>query len=84
MKRQLPFRPSLDQLKHQARGLVNAPRAGDEEALRQIRERHPALARVAEADVRSARFTLSSAELVIARGFCELAPAEGACGNGQV
>src|SRR6516162_9326458 len=69
MKRQLPSRPNLDQLKHQARDLLNAHRAGDEEALRRIRESHPRLARVAEADVRSARFTLSGAQLVIAREY---------------
>ena len=34
MKRQLSSRPNLDQLKHQARDLLNAHRAGDEEALR--------------------------------------------------
>jgi hypothetical protein len=69
MKRQLPSRPNLDQLKHQARDLLNAHRAGDEEALRRIRESHPRLARLAESDVRSARFTLSGAQLVIAREY---------------
>jgi hypothetical protein len=68
MKRQLPSRPNLDQLKHQARDLLNAHRAGDEEALRRIRESHPRLARLAEADVRS-RFKLSGAQLVIAREY---------------
>jgi ankyrin repeat protein len=69
MKRQLPSRPNLDQLKHQARDLLNAHRAGDEEALRRIRESHPRIARLAEADARSARFTLSGAQLVIAREY---------------
>src|SRR5579871_4694933 len=69
MKRQLPSRPNLDQLKHQARDLLNAHRAGDEEALRRIRESHPRFARLAEADVRSVRFTLSGAQLVIAREY---------------
>jgi hypothetical protein len=69
MKRQLPSRPNLDQLKHQARDLLNAHRAGDEAALRRIRESHPRFARVAESDVRSARFTLSGAQLVIAREY---------------
>jgi hypothetical protein len=69
MKRQLPSRPNLDQLKHQARDLLNAHKAGDEEGLRRIRESHPRLARLAEADVRSARFTLSGAQLVIAREY---------------
>jgi hypothetical protein len=69
MKRQLPSRPNLDQLKHQARDLLNAHKAGDEEALRRIRENHPPWARMAEADVRSTRFTLSGAQLVIAREY---------------
>jgi hypothetical protein len=69
MKRQLPSRPNLDQLKHQARDLLNAHKAGDEEALRRIRESHTRLGRLAEADARSARFTLSGAQLVIAREY---------------
>jgi hypothetical protein len=69
MKRQLPSRPNLDQLKHQARELLNGHKAGDKEAIRRIRESHPRLARLAEAGVRSARFTLSGAQLVIAREY---------------
>jgi hypothetical protein len=69
MKRQLPSRPNLDQLKRQARDLLNAHRVGDENAVRRIRESHPRLSQASEADVRSARFTLSSAQLVIAREF---------------
>jgi Ankyrin repeats (3 copies) len=69
MKRQLPSRPNLDQLKRQARDLLNAHRAGDEDALRRIRESHPRLSQAAEADVRAARFTLSGAQLVLAREY---------------
>jgi hypothetical protein len=43
-------------------------------------ESHPRLARLVEADVRSARFTLSGAQLVIAREYAfVMAPAEGLC-----
>src|SRR2546428_8628776 len=69
MKRQLPSRANLDQLKHQARDLLNAHRAGDEDALRRIRESHPRWWQAAEADVRAARFTLSGAQLVLAREY---------------
>jgi hypothetical protein len=69
MKRQLPSGPNLDQLKHQARDLLNAHRAGDEDAVRRIRASHPRLSQASEADVRSARFTLSGAQLVIAREY---------------
>ena len=69
MKRQLPSGPNLDQLKHQARDLLNLHKAGDAEALRRIRESHPRLSQATEAGVRSARFTLSGAQLVIAREY---------------
>jgi ankyrin repeat protein len=69
MKRQLPSRPSLTQLKHQARDLLNAQKVGDEDAIRRIRESHPRFSQASEADVRAARFTLSSAQLVIAREY---------------
>jgi hypothetical protein len=36
MKRRLPSRPNLDQLKHQARDLLNAHRVGAEDAVRRI------------------------------------------------
>jgi len=61
MKRQLPSRPNLDQLKHQARDLLDAHRVGDEDAVRRIRESHPRLLQASEAEVRSARLTLSGA-----------------------
>src|SRR6516165_10645755 len=69
MKRQLPSGPNLDQLKHQARDLLNLHKAGDAEALRRIRESHPRLSQGTDADVRPARFTLSGAQLVIAREY---------------
>ena len=69
MKRQLPSRPNLDQLKHQARELLNGHRAGDTDAVRRILESHPRLSQVSEANVRSARFTLTGAQLVIAREY---------------
>src|SRR5229473_469643 len=69
MKRQLPSRPNLDQLKNQAKDLLKAYKTGDKEAVRRIQESHPRLSQAAEADVRSARFTLSGAQLVIAREY---------------
>jgi hypothetical protein len=69
MKRNLPTRPDLDQLKHQARDLLNAYKGGDQEALRRIRENHPRWSQAAEAGVRSKRLTLSGAQLVIAREY---------------
>jgi hypothetical protein len=65
MKRQLPSRPNLDQLKNQAKDLLKAYKTGDKEAVRRIQESHPRLSQAAEADVRSARFTLSGAPVRI-------------------
>jgi ankyrin repeat protein len=69
MKRQLPSRPNLDQLKHQARDLLNAHKAGNQDAIRRIRESHPRWSQASEAEVRSARLTLSGVQLVIAREY---------------
>src|SRR6516165_9029685 len=69
MKRQLPARPNLDQLKHQAKDLLNAHKAGAEDAIQRIRQSHPRFSQASEAEVRSARFTLSGAQLVIAREY---------------
>jgi hypothetical protein len=69
MKRQLPARPNLDQLKHQAKDLLNAHKAGAEDAIQRIRQSHPRFSQASEAEVRSARFTVSGALLVIAREY---------------
>jgi ankyrin repeat protein len=69
MKRPLPSRPNLDQLKHQAKDLLQAHRSGDREAIRRIQERHPRWMRSSAAEVAAAHFTLSSAQLVVAREY---------------
>jgi hypothetical protein len=60
--RRLPVRPNLEQLKHQARDLLRAVRAGDEAALAEMRERHPDA-------IRPAAVRLADAQLVLARGY---------------
>ena len=52
----LPARPNLEQLRHQAKDLLQAAKSGDAEALQEI---------VAVSD----RLTLTSAQLVVARGY---------------
>ena len=52
----LPARPHLDQLRHQARDLLRAARAGDASAARRIQ-------------AVSARLTLAAAQLVVARDY---------------
>lgn len=61
MKRQLPPRPNLDQLRHQAKDLLKSHKAGDPDAIERIRQSHP---RSLNAPLR-----LSDAQLVIAREY---------------
>lgn len=67
--KQLPSRPSLDHLKHQARDLVEARRAGNPEAVQRIKGSHPEFAKSTEEEIRAAKFALSDAQLVIAREY---------------
>lgn len=69
MKRELPSRPSLDQLKHQAKDLLKSHKAADPEAIRRIHENHPRWAEALESEIRSAKLSLADAQLVIAREY---------------
>jgi Ankyrin repeat len=60
--RQLPVRPDLDQLKHQAKDLLRAMHDGDPEAIAELREHHPH-----PMDPASAK--LADAQLVLARSY---------------
>ncbi len=60
--RRLPVRPDLDQLKHQAKDLLRAIRAGDPAALADLRAHHPD-----PVDPAAAR--LADAQLVLARSY---------------
>jgi len=60
--RRLPVRPNLDQLKHQAKDLFAAFRAGDPVAIAEFREHHPE-----RIDLASAK--LADAQLVLARSY---------------
>ena len=61
--RSLPEDPSLENLRKQAKRLQKAVRAGEVEPLAQLGEFHP------RAEAAVARFTLSEAQLVIARSY---------------
>jgi hypothetical protein len=61
-ERRLPVRPNLDQLKHQAKDLLHAIRAGDPDALGDWRQHHPEPGD--PADVK-----LADAQLVLARSY---------------
>lgn len=60
--RRLPVVPDLDQLKHQAKDLLRAIRAGDAEALAELREHHPD-------PIEPASARLADAQLVLARSY---------------
>ena len=62
MPRRLPVRPDLAQLKHQARDLLRAIRAGDPSALAELAEFHPR-----KPDPSSIK--LADAQLVLARAY---------------
>src|SRR3954468_21700744 len=73
--RRLPSRPELDQLKRQAKELVTEQRSGTLQACQRIREFHPKHAGALNDSIKAAPFTLSDAQLTIARehGFASWA-----------
>ena len=69
MPRLLPPRPNLEQLRKQAKDLRKSLKSGDPEAIKRIQENHPRWARVSGSDIRDTPFSLSEAQLVIAREY---------------
>lgn len=69
MAKSLPPRPSLDQLKHQARDLQKACHAGDVEAIRRIQTHHPRYIVKFHADPVKVKVSLQEAQLVVAREY---------------
>ena len=67
--KQLPSRPDLTQLKHQAKDLMKARQAGDPAALQRVREFHPRFSKSADADIVNAKFALADAQLAVAREY---------------
>src|SRR5258706_10921028 len=63
----LPSRPSLEQYKKQAKDLVKTCKAGDAEALHRVKQHHPRLDKLPDADIPNAKFALADAQLVSAR-----------------
>lgn len=69
MKKQLPPRPNLEQLKKQAKALLKGHKASSPLALRDIQEHHPRLREKPEPEIQNSEFTLSDAQLVIASEY---------------
>lgn len=67
--RKLPNSPDLSHLKSQARDLMKARPQGDPALLQRIREFHPRFWQAADSDIAKAKFTLSDAQLTIAREY---------------
>ncbi len=65
----LPAKPSLDQLKHQARDLIKSHASGEPMSLQRIREFHPRFAGRDDATVQGTAFALADAQLTIAREY---------------
>lgn len=69
MKKQLPSRPNLEQLKKQAKLVLKGHQAANPEMLRRIQEHHPRWRKSSEAGIQHVKFTLSDAQLVIASEY---------------
>ncbi|HEX4605047.1 MAG TPA: ankyrin repeat domain-containing protein [Candidatus Angelobacter sp.] len=65
--KQFPEHPNLEQYKKQAKELLQAFRTADMGAIRRVHRSHPRFRKLAEAEFRSAPFSLSDAQWVIAR-----------------
>jgi hypothetical protein len=65
----LPQRPSLTHLKYQSRDLLDDRAAGKPDACQRIREFHPRFRNSSDAEIKTARFTLSDAHLTVAREY---------------
>jgi len=65
----LPLRPNIEHLKHQAKDLLKDREGGGRDACQRIREFHPRFAGMADDVIRRANFTLSDAQLSIAREY---------------
>jgi ankyrin repeat protein len=69
MSKSLPSRPNLEQLKNQAKDLHASHESADVETLQRIQANHPDYSNVSENRIRAAKFSLSDAQLVIAREY---------------
>jgi ankyrin repeat protein len=63
----LPQKPSLRQLRNQAKNLLRTLQAGEPDAIRRIGESHPRFSDSSAADIAAAEIVLADAQFVIAR-----------------
>jgi ankyrin repeat protein len=69
MSSQLPPRPSLEQLKRQAKSLLKRQQTADPAALTRIRESHPRWRNLSGEQIAASPFALADAQLVIASEY---------------
>jgi hypothetical protein len=69
MLKTLPARPDLEQLKKQAKDLLQAYKVRQPDALRRVHEHHPRLSKSPKLEMGTAPLKLSDAQLVIAREY---------------
>ncbi|HEX7470666.1 MAG TPA: hypothetical protein VF437_08040, partial [Verrucomicrobiae bacterium] len=69
MSKSFPVRPSLEQLKKQAKDLLKSHKSGDPDGLRRIQQNHPDWSQRPIEELRAASFKLADAQLVIAREY---------------
>ena len=69
MSKQLPSRPSLEQLRKQAKSLLRSQQAAEPGALTRIRESHPRWRGLSDEQTSTSPFTLADAQLVIASEY---------------
>src|ERR1700726_4126322 len=67
--RRLPSNPNLDHLKYQAKDLLKERSARSPGVAHRIREFHPRFRRTTDAEIFDAKFSLSDAQLTIAREY---------------
>src|SRR5688572_22737867 len=63
----VPSHPNLEQYKKQAKDFVKARKSGDPETLRRIRQSHPRLGKLSDAELQGSKLVLADAQLIIAR-----------------
>ena len=67
--KQLPAKPSLDHLKHQAKDLIRQHALRESSGAQRLREFHPSLRLATDQEIFSTHLTLSDAQLAIAREY---------------
>jgi hypothetical protein len=69
MSKSLPSRPSLEQLKKQAKEFLQSLRSREPEAVQRVREFHPDFSNLADSELAKVEFSLADAQLTLAREY---------------